>query len=87
MNAMLTPMVVIRSAVTLKDHLSAVAGVDSFYWMMERLVWRLMNVHWVHTTASSSVSMRMVDLDVNVLMGTPSMLIKGLVQVSLIIII
>ena len=81
MNAMLTSMVVIRSAVILKDHLSAVVGVDSPCKMMERLVWRSMNVHWVHTTASSSVSMRMVDSDVNVLLGTPSILIKGHVWV------
>ena len=81
MNAMLTLMAVIRSAITLKDHLSAVVGVDSPCRMMERFVWRSMNVHWVDTIASSSVSMKMVDSDVNVLLGTLSMLIKGHVRV------
>ena len=82
MNALLTLMAVIRSAITQMDHLNAVVGVDSLYRMMERLVWRSMSVHWVHTIANSSVSMKMVDSDVNVLLGILSILIKEPVQAS-----
>ena len=82
MSVLLTLMAVIRSVLTRKDHLSAFVGVASLYWMMERLVWRSMSVHWAHMIASSSVSMKMVDSDVNVLLATPSILIKGPVQVS-----
>ena len=82
MSALLTLMAVIRSAVTQMDHLCAVVGVDSFYWRMERLVWRSMSVHWVHTIANSNVSMKMVDSGVNVLLGIPSILIKEPVQAS-----
>ena len=74
MNAPPTLMAVVRSALTLKDHLSAVVGVDSLYWTMERHVWRSTSVRWVHTIANSSVSMKIVDLDVNVLLDTLSML-------------
>ena len=81
MSVLLILMAVIRSAITLKDHLSAVVGVDLSCRMMERLVWRSMNVQWVHTIVSSSVSMKIVDSDVNVLLGTCSMLIKGHVRV------
>ena len=38
MNALLILMAVIRSAITQMDHLCAVVGVDSLYWMMGRLV-------------------------------------------------
>ena len=81
MSVLPTLMAVIRSVLTQKDHLSAVVGVASLYWMMERLVWRSMSVHWVHIIASSSVSIKMVDSDVNVLLATPSTLIKGPAQV------
>ncbi len=74
-------MAAIRSVLTRKDHLSAAVGVVSLYWMMEGPVWRSMSVHWVHIIASSSVSMKIVDSGVNVLLATPSMLIKGPVQV------
>ena len=81
MNALVILMDVIRFVQTQKDHLSAVVGVASLYWMMERLVWRSMSVRWVHIIASSSVSMKMVDSDVSVLLATLSMLIKGPAQV------
>ena len=55
MNALVTLMAVVRSVLTQKDHLSAVVGVASLCWMMERLVWRSMSVHWAHMIASSSV--------------------------------
>ena len=45
MSVLPTLMVVIRSAVIWKDHLSAVVGVDSHYWMMERPVWRTMSAY------------------------------------------
>ena len=81
MNALVILMDVIRSVRTQKDHLRVVVGVASLYWTMERLVWKSMSVRWVHIIASSSVSMKMVDSDVSVLLATLSMLIKEPVQV------
>ena len=82
MSALLTLMAVNKSAPTLLDHLYVAATMATLSPAIEGVVWTMMSVHLERTTASISVSIRLVGSDVPATLDSNLTLIRLRAQVK-----